>query len=55
MVRATLTDDEMEALDSLLGYIAESECSDYQERIDEGECVEDHAYTLYLKLSKLWE
>lgn len=57
-MRNTLTDDEMDDLDLLLSYIAESEHSDYYEGIAEGDSVEDldkHPYGIYLKLSKLWD
>ena len=53
-MRNTLTLDEMLDLDLLLNYIAESEHSDYYQRIDEGDSVEDHVYGIYLKLSRLW-
>ena len=54
-MRNTLTDDEMLDLDLLLSYVAESEHSDYYQRIDEGDSVEGHAYGIYIKLSKLWD
>ena len=54
-MRNKLTDDEMLDLDLLLSYVAESEHSDYYQRIDEGDSVEGHAYGIYLKLSKLFD
>ena len=54
-MRNTLTLDEMLDLDLLLNYVAESEHSDYYQRIDEGDSVEGHAYGIYLKLSRLWD
>jgi hypothetical protein len=54
-MRNTLTDDEMNDLSLLLGYIAESEQSDYEQRLDEGDSVKGHSYEIYLKLSKLWD
>ena len=54
-MRKTLTLDEMLDLDLLLSYVAESEHSDYCQRIDEGDSVEGHVYGIYLKLNKLWD
>ena len=39
-----LTTKQIEALDMLLEYVIQSEESDYYERLEDGDSVEDHVY-----------
>lgn len=41
-----LNDKQVEALDLLLSYVIEYEESDYCERVEDGDSVEDHVYVL---------
>tara|TARA_R110002126_G_scaffold98259_1_gene228575 strand:- start:1065 stop:1244 length:180 start_codon:yes stop_codon:yes gene_type:complete len=50
-----LTDAQLEALDSLIGYVIETEFDDYEERVDEGDDVEGHVYLLAMELAKVFD
>ena len=50
-----LTTKQIEALDMLLEYVIQSEESDYYERLEDGDSVEDHVYTLAQTLSEAFE
>jgi hypothetical protein len=39
-----LTTKQIEALDMLLEYVIQSEESDYYERLEDGDSVEDHVF-----------
>ena len=50
-----LTTKQIEALDMLLEYVIQSEESDYYERLEDGDSVEDHVYSLAQTLSEAFE
>ena len=50
-----LTTKQIEALDMLLEYVIQSEESDYYERLQDGDSVEDHVYALAQTLSEAFE
>ena len=50
-----LNEKQVEALDILLGYVIQSEESDYYERIEDGDSVEDHVYKCAMTLSEAFE
>ena len=50
-----LTTKQIEALDLLLEYVIQSEESDYYERLQDGDSVEDHVYALAQTLSEAFE
>jgi len=50
-----LTTKQIEALDMLLEYVIQSEESDYYERLEDGDSVEDHVYALAQTLSEAFE
>ena len=43
---------QIEALDMLLEYVIQSEESDYYERLEDGDSVEDHVYKCAMTLSE---
>lgn len=50
-----LNTKQIEALDLLLGYVIQSEESDYYERMEMGASVEDHAYKCAMILSEAFD
>ena len=50
-----LTTKQIEALDMLLEYVIQSEESDYYERLEDGDSVEDHVYAIAGILSEAFE
>jgi hypothetical protein len=44
----------MEALDTILGYLFETEEEDYEQRKEEGDCVQGHVYEHCLTLDKVF-
>jgi len=46
---------QQDALELLLEYVIQSEESDYYERLEHGDSVEDHAYALAQTLSEAFE
>ena len=50
-----LNTKQIEALDMLLEYVIQSEESDYYERLEDGDSVEDHVYAIAGILSEAFE
>ena len=50
-----LNEKQVEALDLLLSYVIECELSDYCERVEAGDSVEDHVYVLAQTLVEAFE
>ena len=50
-----LTTKQIEALDMLLEYVIQSEESDYYERLEDGDSVEDHVYKCAMTLSEAFK
>ena len=50
-----LTTKQIEALDMLLEYVIQSEESDYYERLEDGDSVEDHVYKCAMTLSEAFD